>query len=133
ECFARGDWWSIARLFDPEIEFRFETAWTDLGSSSGDLPLQEQGVAHGLDELAAVWLQVLEPWERFWMEGHEFIEVGDSIVVVATQRGQLKGTDRVMDRPCVDVWTFRDGRIVSHDAYLDREEALRAASYASSS
>jgi hypothetical protein len=72
-------------------------------------------------------LNVLEPWDHFWMEAREFIEVGDTMVVVSTQRGRLKGMKNVIDRPCVDNWTFRDGRIVLHEAYLEREEALRSA------
>jgi ketosteroid isomerase-like protein len=118
EGFARGDWWSIAQIFDPDIEFRLEPGWMDLA---------ENGVAHGLQEVADIWLKVLEPWDLFWMEAREFVEIGDTMVVVSTQRGRLKGMDNVIDRPCVDNWTFRDGRIVLHEAYLEREEALRAA------
>ena len=88
--------------------------------------VQAQGLPHGgtyrgVDEvrrnvfapLAASW------WDTFSAPPDEFLDAGDTVVVLGRYRGVAKGTGRVLDVPFVHVWDMADGRCTRFRQFLD--------------
>jgi ketosteroid isomerase-like protein len=74
------------------------------------------------------WLgEVSEMFEGLRIEPGEFVDGGDKVVVVSTMSGRGRGSGAETKQLLVSVWTFRGGRVVRHDSYTDRDEAVRAA------
>jgi uncharacterized protein len=59
------------------------------------------------------------------IEPEEFLDGGDRVVVVSTMSGRGRGSGAETEQRLVSVWTFREGKIVRHDSFTDRDEALR--------
>lgn len=102
-------------LLDPEVEwnaFRFAPVAEYRG---------RDGVRRWLDEVS-------EMFEGLLIEPQEFVDHGERVVVVSSMRGRGRGSGVETEQTLVSLWTFRDGMVVRHDAFTEREEALRRAS-----
>jgi ketosteroid isomerase-like protein len=114
EEWGRGDYSGHAELFDPEMKgeafgmgepIRFKSYGEFLGAMRG-------------------WLST---WERpIRIEAEEFIEAGDRILVLIHWTGRGKGSGVKIEGRGAHLWTFRDGLVVGHDTYRDRDEARAA-------
>lgn len=58
-------------------------------------------------------------------EPEQFIAAGDRILVFVHARRLPKDSDTWRERDLADVYTFRDGRVMSMRAFGNREDALR--------
>jgi ketosteroid isomerase-like protein len=109
EAFARGDMDGVMADMHPAIEWH-----------------QAQGLPHGgfyrgLDEVRR---NVFDPlhddwWEEFSADPDEFVDAGETVVVLGRYRGVAKGTRRALDVPFVHVWTLREGKAVRFRQFLD--------------
>jgi uncharacterized protein len=70
-------------------------------------------------------LEVSEMFDGLEIEPEEFLDGGDRVVVVSTMSGRGRGSGAETEQRLVSVWTFREGKIVRHDSFTDRDEALR--------
>ena len=121
EAFARDDLDGVMADMDDAIEWH-----------------QAQGLPHGglYRGLADVRRHVFDPlhdewWEEFSADPDEFVDAGDTVVVIGRYRGVAKGTGRRLDAPYVHVWTLRDGRAIRFRQFLDTQgwnDALGVAS-----
>jgi uncharacterized protein len=118
EAYARRDWEAAAEALHPEIEWDASTytAWPDAPSFRG-----EEGV---LD----FFRRFLGTWDEYDVTFEEFIDCGDVVVAIVTDRGVGKGSGAEVTRRFAQVWTLRDGKAIAWTAYPDRESALAAAS-----
>jgi ketosteroid isomerase-like protein len=69
-------------------------------------------------------------WEEFdeaHVEPQEFIETRNSVLAVFTFRGRGKQSGVQVNMEGFHLWTFRDGKIIRGQGFLDREAALEAA------
>ena len=87
------------------------------------------GPFHGvytLDQIRGVWGDLVETWESFRIEPHEYIEAGPHVVVPWTFHAMGRDGIEVRARP---TWalTIRDGAIERICMYQEREDALEAA------
>jgi ketosteroid isomerase-like protein len=108
------DW----ELLDPDVEwnaFRFAPVVSFHGHA---------GVRQWL-------LEVGEMFDGLRIDPEEFVDCGDKVVVVSTMRGRGRESGAGAEQTLVSVWTFRHERIVRHDSFSDRDEALREAGRAS--
>jgi ketosteroid isomerase-like protein len=108
--FSRNDW------ADPGIEF----AWVD-GPSPGRWK--------GLPGMAQANRDMLTAWEHYSVEADEFRELdGERVLVILHARGRGKTSglelEAVAPEGGVNVFRIHDGRVISIDAYFDRERAL---------
>jgi ketosteroid isomerase-like protein len=71
-------------------------------------------------------LEISEMFEGLRIEPEEFVDGGDKVVVVSTMSGRGRGSGAETEQLLVSLWTFRGGKVVRHDSYTDREEALQA-------
>ena len=82
--------------------------------------------ARGFDAVRRYIESFTKHWEDIRFEPEEFIDAGESVVVVArlVGRGRRSGVD--VSRRWAYVWTVRGGKALSMVGYADRAEALRA-------
>lgn len=118
EAMARGDFWGVGAVIDPEIEWEWSSNMAGL-----------TGVAayHGFAGVEAATRDWFEAWDWFRQEGLEFIEAGDDVIVLTRQHGRPKGSEREVESTGAEVWTFRGDKAVRFKAYDDPSKALEAA------
>jgi ketosteroid isomerase-like protein len=78
----------------------------------------------GADQFNAEWADAWDDWE---LEPEEYLDAGEHVVVILTQRGRSKETGIPVDMRFAQVWTLRDGRAMRMELYASVEEALEAA------
>jgi ketosteroid isomerase-like protein len=117
EAMSAWDVDALLRLYDPDVEF---------------LPLTgtrvESGGYRGHEGVRAYFAEAQDLWDVMEPEGHEFRELGDSVVVTGhcRVRGRRSGAESYP--ACAWVIRVRDDTIVSHRTCMTYDEALQAAS-----
>src|SRR5207244_10470949 len=91
-----GDFDAVLNAFDPNIE------WVE---PDGYFP-GAGGVHNGREAVARVLSLYPETWEDFALEPDEFIDAGEYVVVLGTQRGRAKGGGEFTAR-VANVWKLR--------------------------
>jgi ketosteroid isomerase-like protein len=74
----------------------------------------------GVREIAAQWS---ENFDEYRVDPVEFVDAGDEVVVLALQRGRIKGSSVPIEDPISYVWTMRDGKVVRVQVYFTWDEA----------
>jgi ketosteroid isomerase-like protein len=117
ETVARSGLGAMARLIDdiadPEIEFR----------AVGRLP--DATPRRGREAMKEWFAQIMETID-FRVEGEEFIDAGDAVVVVTRQVAIGKASGAEATNRIVLVWGVREGKVSYVDAYRTTNEALEA-------
>jgi ketosteroid isomerase-like protein len=116
EALLERDEGTIGRLVDPELEFH--------GTVGG---LQEGEVARGRAEIERVFEnEDLAAWEVRRLDPEEFIDAGDSVVVLIHEYRRGRGSGIEVEAETAMVLKVREGRVVRMQGYMDRGRALRA-------
>jgi hypothetical protein len=76
--------------------------------------------------LAGVFARLGGEWEGFSANPDEFLDAGDSIVVLGRYRGTYRSNGRALDAQFAHVWRVRNGKAVSFQQYTDTLQAARA-------
>jgi ketosteroid isomerase-like protein len=106
---AGGDLWDRRVVFVPAAE------------------LPDTGDYFGLDGVTTFMRAFLQPWTNFTVTAEELIEAGDSVVVVARQRGAGRASGIVAEvGQQFQVWTFRGRMVIRFEAFRERAQALEA-------
>jgi ketosteroid isomerase-like protein len=106
---AGGDLWDGRVVFVPDAE------------------LPDAGDYFGLEGVTTFMRAFLQPWTNFTITAEEVIEAGDSVVVVARQRGVGRESGLVAElEQRFQVWTFRGHMVIRFEAFRERAEALEA-------
>jgi ketosteroid isomerase-like protein len=104
-------------FLDPEIEFEPPKE-----------ALEQRGTFKGRVAVRDRWDLLLDPFDDVRLEIDELIEADDQTVVVVFRiRARGKASGAPVEMRLAHVVTLRDGRAVRMKAYLDPEEARRAA------
>ena len=77
----------------------------------------------GAMQFNAEWADAWDDWE---IEPEDFIDGGERVVVILTQRGRSKATGIPVEMHFAQVWTLRDGLGIRMQLYASVEEALEA-------
>jgi uncharacterized protein len=112
-AFERGDLPAMFAILDPEAEFY----------QSSELPWG--GRYRGHTQIAEFFRKLSTSVESK-VSAERFVEAGDQIVQIGRTRGKVRATGKAFDVPEVHVWTFRQGKIVRFEAYLDHATLLPA-------
>lgn len=109
EAFERGDRDGALAVCAPGVE------WVQAQG------LPHGGTYHGVDEVRRHVFAPLTTswWETFSAPPDEFLDAGDTVVVLGRYRGVARGTGRVLDVPFVHVWTLEAGRCTRFRQFLD--------------
>lgn len=111
EAFGRGDMEALSQ------NFAEDAVWV----TSDELPLG--GETRGRDAILANFAQIPNYWTSFSVEPAEFIEAGDYVLVLGTQRaGNDKGS---FESPFAHVMKFDDGKVVRGEFHADSAKAAK--------
>jgi ketosteroid isomerase-like protein len=116
EAFNRGDIVTALSAIDSQIEWRV----TAEASPSPKTYHGHSGVRSALSSL-------LEVWSDYRNEPLEFIAADDCVVVRLRSQATGKASGAEVSGEVAHLWEIRNGKAVRFEAYLDPEEALRAA------
>jgi ketosteroid isomerase-like protein len=118
EDWANGDY-SRGDVFAPDIELSIDDDFPDV--------MIEPGLA-GLRSAMRMWFSA---WEKpFTIKAHEFVDLGEQVVVTVTWSAVNKVNGTLVERPGAHLWRIRDGKAVALKLCRDRAEAVVAASVA---
>jgi ketosteroid isomerase-like protein len=122
DTFAEGDNESPFEVYDSEIRWDvsgLQSSWGLMGFDS---------VYHGHEGVRRFWRQWLEAWRAIEFDLRELTDCGDSVLATIYQRnvGRESGIE-IEQGTWWQVWTLRDGRVLTVKHFQDRAEALEAA------
>ena len=118
EANDRGDLTAVFASYDPEIELHV------LGLASAELGFDPVYVGH--DGVRTFWRLWLSAWETTSFEYHEFIDAGEHVVVVQSQRNRGRTSGIELEWNFAQVWTIQDAKVVRVEFFPTRGEALEA-------
>lgn len=81
--------------------------------------------------LGGVFARLGSEWEGFAGVPEEFLDAGDTIIVLGRYRGTYRATGRPLDAQMVHVWRVREGKAAAFQQYTDTLAAARATGAAS--
>ena len=103
-----GDVSTVRPLLDPRI------TWTE----AEGFPLA--GTFHGPDAvIEGVLMRLAAEWEDFRTTPREFVDGGETVVVLGEYSGTYKATGKAFAAPFAHVWKVREGRAVRYVQYTD--------------
>ena len=114
ESVNRGDWDAAFRDQHPDVEMTTP-------------PGPNAGTYRGRQEIQGFWEEMLAAFEGWRAEPEEFFEHGDQVAVVVKGRMRPKGSSAEIENRTGNLWTFREGKIVSMRMFPKPEKALEAA------
>ena len=115
EAFNRRDIQAVIADADPEIEL---DEWREApGARSYRGP---EGVHAAIES----WF---ETWEWMEVEIADIVDAGDRVLVILDQRAKGSGSGAEVEIRSHNVYTFRDGKVVRIQLFIDPEPALEAA------
>ena len=108
EAFSRGDVPTVIGFLDDDI------AWTEAeGFPYG-------GTYHGPNSvLDNVFMRLATEWDAYAAVPAEFIDGGDTVVVLGTYSGTYKATGKGFRAGFAHVWRIKDGKAVRFIQYTD--------------
>lgn len=111
----RNDVPGFVRNFDPQVERfeRFEPAGFPPAETLRGLAAVTEHVSRGRGS-----------WAEGSCEPERFLVAGDRVLVFVSVRVRLKSETAWREGRTVDVFTFRNGRVVQFGSFVDRREAL---------
>ena len=113
EAYFGNDFEAAVASYDPDVE------WDGTNLPDGK-------VGRGLEAIVEHLARWSAMWENWNVEVEQFIDAGgDHVVVIIRETGRsASGLD--MDERHGELYTVRDGRIVSRKGFSDPNEALEA-------
>ena len=108
-AFGRGDMEAVADTWEADIEFA--------GPNSSRMP--GAGPHRGKAEVARLFTGMRDRWEGLVLSPDEFVEQGETVVVLGHLEGRAKATGTDVKVPFVHVWRMREGKAYRGQALTD--------------
>jgi ketosteroid isomerase-like protein len=115
DAWGRGDFRAGADLYDRHVLLVLNPEFPDAGAYVGP------------EAIAAYMRDLLPAWSEFAIEGEEFLDAGDTVVVGVRQVGRGPSSGAVTELRYFQVWTFRGDRVIRIESIRERADALEAA------
>jgi len=116
EAFGRGDLDAATENFSDDVRWE--------NPEAPQLP--NNGATEGREAVKGLFAQLGEYWESFEITPDEFLESGDTVVVLSHSSSTGKETGKEVKLPWVHVWRFRDGKVSEVQALTDTALAADA-------
>jgi ketosteroid isomerase-like protein len=114
--FEGGDRDGWREYFDPDV------VWDTSASS-----WPSAGVFHGHEGVERFFRDWLGTWSDYEIATQEYLDAGDSVVIVFRQRGTGRESGVQIERDFFAVYDLRESKVVRYRMYDSRDEALEAA------
>jgi ketosteroid isomerase-like protein len=111
---SAGDFASTAQFFDTHVVHVIGEAFP------------ESGVFHGVAGMTEYLRRFLAQWEQYSIESKRLRTAGDSVLADVIQHSRGKKSGIETELPAFVAFTFRGGRIVRTEFFLDEREAVDA-------
>jgi uncharacterized protein len=116
EAFRQGD-----------LEGATENFADDIRWENPEAPqVPNHGVTEGKDAVKQLFAELGNFWDSFRITPDEFIESGDTVVVLSHSEATGKETGKNVKLPWVHVWRFSDGKVTEVQALTDTALAADA-------
>ena len=117
DAFGAGDVPGVLGRMSPDIE------WNEAES----FPYADGNPYRGPDAiLGGVFARLGGEWDGFAAVPEEFLDAGDSVVVLGRYRGTCKATGEPVDAQMAHVWRVKDGKAAAFQQYTDTLQFARA-------
>jgi len=115
-AFASGDAPSVFARMDPAI------VWTE----AENFPYADRNPYIGPDAVAeGIFMRLATEWDNFEARPHEFLDAGDTVVVLGYYEGTYKATGKHLLAQFVHVWRVRDGKLAAFQQFVDTAQAVQ--------
>ncbi|HEY0412993.1 MAG TPA: nuclear transport factor 2 family protein [Allosphingosinicella sp.] len=116
-AFAAGDVPGVVARMDEGI------VWNE----AENFPYADGNPYEGPDAiLGGVFARLGSEWDGFAAEPEEYLDAGDTVVVLGRYRGTHRGTGRAFYAQMVHVWRVEGGKAARFQQYTDTLQAARA-------
>ncbi|MCW5766610.1 MAG: nuclear transport factor 2 family protein [Phycisphaeraceae bacterium] len=110
DAFARGDVAAVLGAMSPDI------VWTE----AEHFPYADGNPYIGPDAVArGVFARCISEWDGFAVRTDEFLDAGDTVVVLGRYLGTFKATGRPQNTQFVHVWRIAGGKAVRFQQFAD--------------
>lgn len=116
---GRGDWAYPPGIYADDFEWGYSSDFPGIAGVYRDTETPNPRMR--------AWLS---PWEHWTCEAEDFVESGETVVVLARYRGRGKGSGVEVNVEGAHVWQMRDGKAVRLEIFADRPAALASAGLA---
>jgi ketosteroid isomerase-like protein len=116
EAFGQGDLDGATESFADDVRWE--------NPEAPQIP--NNGVTEGKDAVKQLFAELGDQWETFGIVPDEFIESGDTVVVLSHAEAKGKQTVREVKLPWVHVFRFSDGQVTEVQALTDTALAANA-------
>jgi ketosteroid isomerase-like protein len=116
DAFATGDVPNLLGRLSADMEW----------SEAENFPYADRSPYRGHDAiLGGVFARLGGEWDGFAAIPEEFLDAGDTVVVLGRYGGTYKGTGKPLDAQMVHVWRVKDARATHLQQYTDTLQAAR--------
>jgi ketosteroid isomerase-like protein len=116
DAFAAGDIPGVVGRMSPDM------VWNE----AENFPYADGNPYRGAEAiLSGVFGRLGAEWDGFAALPEEFLDAGDTVVVLGRYRGTCKATGRAMDAQLAHVWRVADGKAARFQQYTDTLQAAR--------
>jgi hypothetical protein len=91
------------------------------------LPPDMETVYHGFEGYRRFWRLWLDAFENIRWDPEEILDFGEKVLVTTRQSGRGSGSGVAVSEPVFQLFTLRRGLVIRQEDFIDREQALRAA------
>jgi uncharacterized protein len=116
DAFGRGDMDGVTENWNDDIRWE--------GSNFEGLP--GAGTHEGKDAVASMLGEIPDSWDEFRATPDEFIEEGDTVVVLGHNEARAKQSGEEIKVPFVHVWRMSDGKVSRGQILTDTAVVARA-------
>jgi ketosteroid isomerase-like protein len=121
EAMNSGDLERALAGFAPDFELHLAK---DAGTVFG---LDFRDSYRGIEGFTQFLARLSEAWAEFRWEPIEYRDAGDRVIVFIRMIARGRGSGIEIDQEMAHVCHVRGGKVVRHETYFDRDEALEAA------
>lgn len=115
DAFARGDVPGVLAFLASDIEWTEADGFPYAGTYRGPNAV-----------LDGVFMRLGTEWEGYAAVPDEFIDAGDTVVVLGKYSGKYKATGKSFQANFAHVWKLRDGKAVKFVQYTDTQKVHEA-------
>ena len=116
----------VRRIYESINAGDWDAAFRDVDEDA-ELETQLSGSFRGRSEIRRFYEDQAAAFAFLSVEPDEILDAGDQIVALLRVRGQPHGSTAEIKVRVGNLWTIRDGTVVSLRSFPKREEALEAA------
>lgn len=117
DAFASGDVPGVLSRMSPDI------VWNE----AENFPYADNNPYVGPEAiLTGVFARLGTEWDDFGAHPEEYLDAGDTVVVLGRYRGAFKATGAALDAQLVHVWRIEQGKAARFQQYTDTLAAARA-------